>query len=1326
MIFKFFRALGGALLIALATSGIADPAAAAQRESATVTYRLPMQGPLPRTYRVTLAITADDDPNWIISTFVSGAVRTVTAENKGEFTESWNGLDDNFMPVPPGRYGVKGIYMPAQKWEVTGEFHSLIPKLAVAAGDSWFPTRRDDLKTPWTNTAGFGTMTDIAIGKNGEAVFLHSYLENALNPYVVDLNRPIGDGQILRAYRSGGTAGGEAVATDGELVWAVSPQGRGGSDFIYRADEKPFGHDRSMYRDNVFVVPGKVTSLAAWRDPQTGARFLYVAERNTPSGLLILDGNTGDMLEEMPVTDAQAVTTDGSALFVLHRLEGGKWVVDRLSLRNGRPAGRWGRWLTLASIAHPADVKVNHQGRTFVSDASANQVYEFDRNGRLLRHFGRAAVQRAGHYDPQVFMSPNKLALWTDRRGEERLLVVERAGPGRISEWSPGGKLLRQWFPGQVGAVFGYAIDPEDPRHVYMPSSAGSGVIRFHVDYGTGAWRVDAVWPDIAKSNGCPGGLSFPKIVNTHGHKYLTFARTHEADEPCGYMIYRLDGDRFIPAAGLVRPAPVVEHVEPSDFLWWNDANGDGKIDPPEYRGRPGKLPTRMNYWGDHWLDDLSLVTLENGGQEAWRIAPSGFDRHGNPIFDGARWKQILVDPIIAGLTAGQVDPRRGGNELLPGSDNSWMDAEGTTQSGFFAAASTGPPWPDGLDSAGRIASQVKLSRYVPDGSGGYRLLWRVGRKATSILQTGEMYSALHVSAAPINGMVAVQDGNGFVHVFTDGGLYVDTLFFDVYRGGNNAGGVYALNGELFDGYAFLNREDGKVYIAIGRDAVTIYEVKGWTKSSRIAFPITALSREVILTAGTTAPAPEFALRMRTGQPAARIAVLEPATGGGPSLDGSLDGWSRATPLSFGLDDEHRVEIHALYDPDTLYLRAHLRLPRAPQAAPADAIERIFTDSIGADTFSFYIQGDPLAQGSDANGRSGDARFVFGLVRSGQGVQPVVVGMYPERHGGGGPEHRASYDSPVGHVEFADVAIVRDARLGYRIDDDERGFVIAAALPRRAIPAAASFGSSGFLHTTLDFEATLGGKTKFWWSNLDRAASTITSDVPSEARFYPGAWGSAQFVPLDGALSAGSWLVSGPWGGPGRAAIEASASAANPGPWASAIQKFYEASQYPPDDQTIDPQAVYEGPLSLDGAGSSHRIAWQVRRSDPGLGDMRLGDPGRLYYAAQWIWSPDDRQVGAEFLYERQDMIKAWLNGAALADATYLPPRRAQEMLPGWSRTLSLRAGWNVLFLRAFAVGYDLRIGLRLHDRPERLWQLRLAPTPAPQATGDRAVPGHP
>ncbi len=91
------------------TSLLAEDPSEATPSGVPVAYQLPTDGDLPKTYRVTLAITAPNEPDWIVCTFVSGEERTVTKENPGKFTDFWNGWDDNFMQVPPGNYGVKGI-----------------------------------------------------------------------------------------------------------------------------------------------------------------------------------------------------------------------------------------------------------------------------------------------------------------------------------------------------------------------------------------------------------------------------------------------------------------------------------------------------------------------------------------------------------------------------------------------------------------------------------------------------------------------------------------------------------------------------------------------------------------------------------------------------------------------------------------------------------------------------------------------------------------------------------------------------------------------------------------------------------------------------------------------------------------------------------------------------------------------------------------------------------------------------------------------------------------------------------------------------------------
>ena len=250
-----------------------------------VNYQLPTDGPLPQTYRVTLAIVEAKNPDWIISQFARGVARTVTADNGGKFTETWDGLDDNFMPVPPGEYRVKGIYMPARQWPVDQQWHSITPRFA-GGGSSWLPSPDD-----WQQPDPFGgdpvgaPLGDVDVGPNGVAVFYYAYLENGRNCPMFDLNKPVGFEQFVRAFPSGGAGGGTAAATDGETVWAFSTDG--GPKFVYRADGKSFGKSAGRQSQQFYRPEGWVTAMAVDRGAADRSR-----SSPSPSAARFIDNGT--------------------------------------------------------------------------------------------------------------------------------------------------------------------------------------------------------------------------------------------------------------------------------------------------------------------------------------------------------------------------------------------------------------------------------------------------------------------------------------------------------------------------------------------------------------------------------------------------------------------------------------------------------------------------------------------------------------------------------------------------------------------------------------------------------------------------------------------------------------------------------------------------------------------------------------------------------------------------------------------------------------------------------------------------------------------------
>ena len=322
--------------------------------AAAVSYQLPSEGALPQTYLVTLAIVDPKNPDWILSTFVAGAPRTVTAENKGKFTETWDGLDENYMPLPPGSYAVKGIYMPAKKWELDDEWHAIIPKYAGAISDWWprvdAPTEK--LKAPFGGDPVSSPFGDVAVAPSGIAVFYYQYLENGLNCPMVDLTKPgVSPDQFIKSFNSGGAAGGSSVATDGESVWAFSTDG--GPKFVYRADGKPFGKSPGCNRVNSYPPEGWVTSMAAWKDETTQKSFVYIAQRGKivpqkiknwtrhvesdsdfANLITVHDGADGKVIATIPVSKPLALSLQNGCLYVLHTNEEGA-VVSSIGDRGG-------------------------------------------------------------------------------------------------------------------------------------------------------------------------------------------------------------------------------------------------------------------------------------------------------------------------------------------------------------------------------------------------------------------------------------------------------------------------------------------------------------------------------------------------------------------------------------------------------------------------------------------------------------------------------------------------------------------------------------------------------------------------------------------------------------------------------------------------------------------------------------------------------------------------------------------------------------------------------------------------------------------------------
>ncbi|MBA3685283.1 MAG: hypothetical protein H0W72_08585 [Planctomycetes bacterium] len=1269
-----FAALGAFLASADAAPAIGVP----------VSYTLPTDGPLPRTWRVTLAIVEAKNPDWIIGQFACGVARTVTAENKGTFTEIWDGLDDNYMPVPPGTYGVKGICMPAEKWPVDDAWHSIVPRYATEATAFQRPT------TPWKVPEPFGgdpvgaPLMDVTVSEHGIAVFYYGYLENGTNNPMIDLKKPLGFEQVLRAFNSGGAGGGHATATDGETVWSHSADG--GPHFLYRADSRPFGSDVGAHRRDIHLPDGPVTDMAVWCEKGGPARRVFAAQRDHslkpdsapakgPAGQVsVQDGADGKELGSIAVETPIGIAVRGDVLYALHGKAGG-WAVSTVALVGGIPQGDWKRQFDLAKDVAPAGFAVDRSLRCYVSDAKTNRVLQYDPKGKVLRSLGRLTAQKSGSYDRETFMSPAQLATWTAPDGGERILVVEMAGPNRVSEWSADGTLVREFLTMQTHANGGWTVDPDNANHVYITGHQ-HWLTRFLVDPAKQTWTVDAVWPlDPAHS-----GLGVPFFIRRNGIAYLATAKD--------YKIFRQAGDRWVLSAGIFRA-----QVEgKTRHTTWHDADADGVVEASE--STPLEVPPGvMRYHGEQWLEDLSLLAIVQNGKDIKRLAPESFDAHGNPVF-GA-WKTVLTDPVLVARAAGKADAIHGGNELGDSFDSDWAMADGSVEEGFYVHARSG-------SRGANFGNQHKVSRYVPDGKGGYTQKWRTGRVSLhGTAMPGEIISALHMRK-PINGLLSIIDNTRCgVVLYTEDGLYVDTLFPDGRAFSPQIAGMYSLPGEFFSGIVIPNKVDGRIYLGFGKNTPQLFVAEGWTLKDNPVRRLTDLPKTVRILAAQIAQPPEIALSLRGGAGAARFADIAPAIGGAV-LDGSLAGWEACRPIRFQADKDRTVEVRLLYDPEKIYLRWNVRLGAPFKAQPLAPVERIFTHDRLADTLSFYIQGDPQAKAElEKDGRPGDARIVFGLFDDQGTVKPVALGMYPRWAKGGKAQQYST--AAGGKAAFEHVAALVDLNMAYRLDDDKAGYVLVAAIPRTALPGLPVMHDQ--LHTLVNFEATFAGHLKTWWANSDGSASTETYDEPTEARLYQGSWAPMRFVGLGEGVLLRNWQILGPFGGPGAEKFQADLG----GHEKDAGHAFCRAAAYPPDDGTVDLAQVFTGDAIKGYWGAPGDLRW--RAASPADLDNRVvfGEAAQVWYAATWINVPKDTEVQLLLHGHHQTTIAWFLNDQEF----HRGESGDGKENPALSKTVTLKAGWNEVRLRGYCVGYPpFRAGVVVKADPATLWKLRLSGTP--------------
>jgi hypothetical protein len=255
---------------------------------------------------------------------------------------------------------------------------------------------------------------------------------------------------------------------------------------------------------------------------------------------------------------------------------------------------------------------------------------------------------------------------------------------------------------------------------------------------------------------------------------------------------------------------------------------------------------------------------------------------------------KVLADPVFEAIASGKTTALWGGNELADSFSSDWMQADGTIGGDIYVHASGGPNY------SANFRPQHKITRYRRNESGGYDLVWRVGRTQLpgSAKVRGQIAGGMRMFK-PINGILAVIDqSRSGVFLYTEDGIYVDTLF-----AGDAGDGVYVQPGEFFVGSVFANRDNGKIYYGSGKYTPFIYEIEGWDLKTNPFKPLQVAKKTctITLTAAKTADPPREALRIRKALGTDLVAEFAPLA----------VGWDGVTPVVFS-DDGDTVEV---FDP---------------------------------------------------------------------------------------------------------------------------------------------------------------------------------------------------------------------------------------------------------------------------------------------------------------------------------------------------------------------------------------------------------------------------
>jgi hypothetical protein len=392
-----------------------------------------------------------------------------------------------------------------------------------------------------------------------------------------------------------------------------------------------------------------------------------------------------------------------------------------------------------ASTPHPAR-------QPWTEAAPHHQVKRFAADGRLLASYGRPAGRQDGPYQPQDFRGITDIE--ADPTGGFIVTEGYNQPPRRSVHVDKDGNVVREWFGAQAYGVLA-CPEPDQPEYVWIHGNAErAAMLRCHVDYRTGAWRVVEVYQDSLARNRHWGSANGLFRITVRGDRLHFFSMN--GSTPLNGLIY----DR---KARTMRVSHVSGKLAGGDF--WNDLNDDGLVQDDEM-ARVGH-----QIGGSVVGQDLTLYTTPHPSEfkAGPVLKPVRFTAGGTPVYDP---KAATTWPAWT-----EYGGTYRGWDVLPASDGGWY--------GCFSEALTSPEvsfenhgaWY--YNSCSGIDRLVKWDRE-------WKPVWSVGRHSPDHEKDPGSMAMGRGLVGVVNGCVVWGDasdaGIARPSVWTEDGLYVDEL----------------------------------------------------------------------------------------------------------------------------------------------------------------------------------------------------------------------------------------------------------------------------------------------------------------------------------------------------------------------------------------------------------------------------------------------------------------------------------------------------------------------------------------------------------------------